>query len=170
MSPRKGRKMWVFGVYKVKNNHATIFLHSLLEEESQKREELERLRQEQDELLRQERQEREGLEGVREKQERLLREAQDRLQQLEVERQAANAELQVGGAGVWYGRSYRWAGRGGGVVWAELQVGGAGCGMGAGQGCAVWYMYNYSPPSLVERSRFAVILSGKFVLFIYDLY
>lgn len=40
-----------------------------------------------------------GLEGLREKQESLLREAQDRLQQLEVERQAANAELQVGGAG-----------------------------------------------------------------------
>lgn len=125
MSPRKGRKMGVFDIYNVKNNHATIFLHSLLEEESQKREELERLRQEQDELLRQERQEREGLEGVREKQERLLREAQDRLQQLEVERQAANAELQVGGAG--------------GVVWAELQVGGAGVWYGgrAGMCCMI---------------------------------
>lgn len=56
---------------------------------------------------------------MREKQESLLREAQDRLQQLEVERQAANAELQVGGAG-WVGRgvvgggarSSRWVGRG----------------------------------------------------------
>lgn len=41
---------------------------------------------------------------MREKQESLLREAQDRLQQLEVERQAANAELQVGGAGCGRGR------------------------------------------------------------------
>lgn len=88
----------------INNNYITIFLHSLLEEESQKREELERLRHEQEELLRQERQEREGLEGVREKQESLLREAQDRLQQLEVERQAANAELQVGGARCGIGR------------------------------------------------------------------
>lgn len=46
---------------------------------------------------------------MREKQESLLREAQDRLQQLEVERQAANAELQVGGAGCGIGR---WVGRG----------------------------------------------------------
>lgn len=45
---------------------------------------------------------------MREKQESLLREAQDRLQQLEVERQAANAELQVGGAR---------CGRGWGEVW-----------------------------------------------------
>ena len=78
-----------------KNN----FTNSLLEEESQKREELERLRQEQEALLQQERQEREGLEGQREEQERLLAEAQSRLEQLEVERQAANAELQVGMAG-----------------------------------------------------------------------
>ena len=76
-----------------------IFTHSLLEEESQKREELERLRQEQEALLQQERQEREGLEGQREEQERLLAEAQSRLEQLEVERQAANAELQVCMAG-----------------------------------------------------------------------
>lgn len=55
---------------------------------------------------------------MREKQESLLREAQDRLQQLEVERQAANAELQVGGAGCGRGRC------------AELQVGGARCGIG----------------------------------------
>ena len=76
-----------------------IFTNSLLEEESQKREELERLRKEQEALLQQERQEREGLEGQREEQERLLAEAQSRLEQLEVERQAANAELQVCMAG-----------------------------------------------------------------------
>lgn len=55
---------------------------------------------------------------MREKQESLLRDAQDRLQQLEVERQAANAELQVGGARCGIGRS------------AELQVGGPRCGIG----------------------------------------
>lgn len=73
---------------------------------------------------------------MREKQERLLREAQDRLQQLEVERQAANAELQVGGAGVWYGRSYRWAGRG---VWYGRSYRWAGRGVVWGQGRDVLY-------------------------------
>lgn len=58
---------------------------------------------------------------MKEKQERLLREAQDRLQQLEVERQAANAELQVGGAGVWHGR----------------------CGGGAGMCCMIYVFTTY---------------------------
>lgn len=56
---------------------------------------MERLRNEQEELLRQERQEREGLEGLKGEQERLLQEAAERLKQLEVEREAANSELQV---------------------------------------------------------------------------
>lgn len=73
---------------------------------------------------------------MREKQESLLREAQDRLQQLEVERQAANAELQVGGAGCGRGRDR-------GVIWG-----------GAVMCCMINVFTTFMPENtLVERNK-----------------
>lgn len=71
--------------------------HRLLEEEFQKREELERLQAQQEELLRAEREQNKVLEGDRRAQETLLADAKARLQELELERLAAEEKMQVGG-------------------------------------------------------------------------
>ena len=61
----------------------------------EKREELETLRREQDELLQQERTRREGLEEHQSEQARKLQQAADTLKQLEDQRRAAEQELSV---------------------------------------------------------------------------
>lgn len=72
------------------------FAYRLLEEEFQKREELERLQAQQEEMLRTEREQNAMLEGDRREQERLLSDAKRRLQELELERLAAEEKMQVG--------------------------------------------------------------------------
>ena len=64
-------------------------------EECEKREELERLKREQEELLLQERQEREGLQELRQKQEDMLQDAREKLRQLELDGEAAKTKLEV---------------------------------------------------------------------------
>ena len=67
----------------------------LLEEEFQKREELERLKQQQEEMLRAEREQKAELEVDKKEQERILQEAKAKLEQLERERAAAAEKMQV---------------------------------------------------------------------------
>lgn len=74
----------------------TFTFNRLLEEEFQKREELERLQQQQEEMLKAEREQKAVLEGDRKEQERLLAEAKRRLEELELERLAAEDKMQVG--------------------------------------------------------------------------
>ena len=67
----------------------------LLEEEFEKREELEKLKQQQEALLMAEREQKAVLEGDKKEQDRLLQEAQQRLDQLERYRNAASDKMQV---------------------------------------------------------------------------
>ena len=76
----------------------------LLEEEFQKREELERLQTQQEEMLRAEREQKAVLESDRLEQERLLSDAKHRLQELELERLAAEEKMQV--SRWWYSRLF----------------------------------------------------------------
>lgn len=67
----------------------------LLEEEFEKREELERLKEQQETILQAEREQKAVLESDRKEQERLLAEAHARLQQLECDKAAAAGKMQV---------------------------------------------------------------------------
>ena len=77
------------------NSLYLFVLLRLLEEEFQKREELERLQTQQEEMLRAEREQKAVLESDRLEQERLLSDAKHRLQELELERLAAEEKMQV---------------------------------------------------------------------------
>ena len=67
----------------------------MLEEEFQKREELEKLKQQQEDLLKAEREQKAVLQSDREEQERLLSEAKEKLEQLERDKKAAAEQMQV---------------------------------------------------------------------------
>ena len=72
-----------------------VLIHRLLEEEFQKREELEKLKQQQEDLLKAEREQKAVLQSDREEQERLLSEAKEKLEQLERDKKAAAEQMQV---------------------------------------------------------------------------
>ena len=67
----------------------------MLEEEFQKREELERLKQQQEKMLEAEREEKASLQSDRDEQDRLLREAKEKLEQLELDKAAVASKMQV---------------------------------------------------------------------------
>lgn len=75
--------------------HAFSSIFRLLEEEFEKREELERLKEQQESILRAEREQKAVLESDRREQKRLLAQAQARLQQLECDKAAAAGKMQV---------------------------------------------------------------------------
>lgn len=67
----------------------------LLDEESEKRQELEKLKREQEQILKHEREMREGLEDQKEEKDQILLEAQAKLSELENERVEASEKLEV---------------------------------------------------------------------------
>ena len=78
-----------------KNVYNNYNYNRLLQEEFEKREELERLKQQQEQLLAAEREQKASLQSDREEQERLLTEAKEKLEQLERDRIAAANKMQV---------------------------------------------------------------------------
>jgi len=72
-----------------------LYPYRLLLEETEKREQLEILRNEQERLLQQEREEKEGLERHRQEQEDMLKRTQHQLDLLSEERQHAEEQIRV---------------------------------------------------------------------------
>lgn len=75
--------------------HIFFLITRLLDEESEKRQELEKLKREQEQILKHEREMREGLEDQKEEKDQILLEAQAKLSELENERVEASEKLEV---------------------------------------------------------------------------